>query len=132
MLAFTNKAANEMKERAARLIGKAVNDLWVSTFHSFGMKILRKYAYQAGYAPDFTLAEYGDQVGLVKQGLNELGLIEDGMSQDPKVILNLISMAKAKNQTPSDLEESNDPWEQRIGSIYRYYQEFTCFEYHGL
>ncbi|WDE98635.1 UvrD-helicase domain-containing protein [Lentisphaera profundi] len=122
---FTNKAANEMKERAGKLIGqKAVKDLWVSTFHSFGMKILRKYAYQAGYAPNFTLAEYGDQVGLVKQGLNELGLIEDGMSQDPKALLSLISMAKAKNQTPEDLEESGDAWEQRVGSIYRYYQEY--------
>ncbi len=122
---FTNKAANEMKERAGKLIGvKAVKDLWVSTFHSFGMRVLRKYAYQAGYSPEFTLAEYGDQLGLVKQGLNELGLIEDGMSQDPKVLLNMISMAKAKNLLPEDLESSSDAWEKRIGSIYRYYQEY--------
>jgi DNA helicase II / ATP-dependent DNA helicase PcrA len=122
---FTNKAAMEMKERAGRLIGKsALKDLWVSTFHSFCMRILRKYAYHVGYSPQFTLAEYGDQVGLVKQGLSELGMVEDGMSNDAKAILGLISMAKSKNQTPADLEASGDAWERRLGEVYRFYQEY--------
>lgn len=64
---FTNKAAREMRERVARLIGPMAEDLWIGTFHSVGARILRRHAEQAGLKPNFTILDTDDQIRLLKQ-----------------------------------------------------------------
>ncbi len=75
-LTFTNKAAAEMKERTAALVGRGRFDLWVSTFHAACLRILRRDADRLGYTKDFTVYDTRDQERLIKQVLAELGLAE--------------------------------------------------------
>ena len=73
-ITFTNKAANEMKERIEKLIGDAAKDLWMGTFHSICVRILRKYIDRAGYSSDFVIFDSSDQKTLVKQCIKSLNL----------------------------------------------------------
>ncbi len=75
---FTNKAAGEMKERLVALLGDEAQDLWVSTFHAFGARFLRREAAAAGLPPSFPIYDDDDQLRLVKGLLAEMGLDESG------------------------------------------------------
>ncbi|MHB9112490.1 MAG: DNA helicase PcrA [Thermoleophilia bacterium] len=91
-ITFTNKAANEMKERVETLLGPIARTMWVSTFHAACARILRKEAQQLGYQRNFTIYDAGDQVRVVKRCLKELGL--DPKRFPPKGIHAVISSAK--------------------------------------
>jgi len=91
-ITFTNKAANEMKERVEVLLGPIARTMWVSTFHAACARILRKEAQQLGYQRNFTIYDAGDQVRVVKRCLKELGL--DPKRFPPKGIHAVISSAK--------------------------------------
>ena len=65
-ITFTNKAANEMKERIEKLIGDAAKDLWMGTFHSICVRILRRYIDRIGYKTDFVIFDTSDQKTLIK------------------------------------------------------------------
>ncbi|MFM2153236.1 MAG: helicase PcrA, partial [Pseudomonadota bacterium] len=74
---FTNKAAGEMLSRLSRLMGEsAVRDLWVSTFHAAGVRILRRDGYKIGLQRSFTILDDSDQLSLMKRVLKELGIGE--------------------------------------------------------
>jgi len=73
---FTNKAAGEMRERLARLLGPEANDLWVQTFHAFGARFLRREAARAGLSSSFAIYDTDDQLRLVKRIMAELGAEE--------------------------------------------------------
>ena len=73
-ITFTNKAANEMKERVQSLIGDAINDIWLGTFHSICVKILRKFIDRLGYDSSFVIFDTADQKTLVKKCLKELDI----------------------------------------------------------
>jgi DNA helicase-2/ATP-dependent DNA helicase PcrA len=93
-ITFTNKAAGEMKERVARLLGPASGWMWVSTFHSSCARILRQDAPMLGYRPSFTIYDEDDSTRLIKHCLEDLRL--DLKRYPPKGIANLISDAKNK------------------------------------
>ena len=71
-ITFTNKAANEMKERIEKLIGDAAKDLWMGTFHSICVRILRRYIDRIGYKTDFVIFDTSDQKRLIKECLKTL------------------------------------------------------------
>ena len=91
-ITFTNKAANEMKERLANLIGPVANDMWVSTFHSACVRILRSHAAEVGFNRNFVIYDTADRETLLKQCLKELDL--DPKQYSPRAIGATISNAK--------------------------------------
>jgi DNA helicase II / ATP-dependent DNA helicase PcrA len=91
---FTNKAANEMKERVANLLEGLENNLWVSTFHSFCVRILKREISKLGYKSNFVIFDQSDQLKLLKNVLKELNI--DAKKINPKAILGEISQAKSE------------------------------------
>lgn len=121
-ITFTNKAAKEMQDRVITLLGTAGQDVWVSTFHALGVRILRRYAQRIGYAPNFTITDSAEQLTLVKRLLKAENL--DPKKYDPKSILHEISNAKNNLQTPHTYEQAaSSLFEQKTAQIYRRYQQ---------
>ncbi len=117
-ITFTNKAAKEMAERVEALVGSAVNDMWVRTFHSACVRILRRNIELLGYSNSFNIIDADDQKALVKECLKELRLTEDEFPA--KVVLNEISGAKDKLLTPTDYANECGG-EYRLSQIARVY-----------
>lgn len=120
---FTNKAAGEMKERIATLIGDSAKGLWLGTFHSIGLRILRAEGRHIGITDGFNITVYNDddQVALVKQIMKELGFNDKTFS--PRAVLSRINMAKNENLSPAEyLSDSSDYFTERTGKIYSLYQ----------
>ena len=97
-ITFTNKAAREMKERVNDILGQGGNDVWVSTFHSMCVRILRRDVDAIGYDRNFTILDGSDQLTLMKRILKELNV--DPKKYDPRSILGTISNAKNELLTP--------------------------------
>lgn len=122
-ITFTNKAANEMKERVEGLIGEAADGMWIHTFHACCMKILRRNIHLLGYDSDFVIYDTADQKTLVKRCLKELNMDEKFFP--PKGVMAEISSAK------DDLMEadsycdiySSDFRKAKIGEVYKLYQQ---------
>lgn len=121
-ITFTNKAANEMKERVQSLIGDAINDIWLGTFHSICVKILRKFIDRLGYDSSFAIFDTADQKTLVKKCLKELDI--DSKIFTEKSIINEISNAKNMMVKPDDylLRNKGDYRKVKIGKVYSLYQ----------
>ncbi len=121
-ITFTNKAANEMKERVEALLGPIARTMWVSTFHAACARILRKEAQQLGYQRNFTVYDAGDQVRVVKQCLKELGL--DPKRFPPKGIHALISAAKNRLLDADAFSEMVDNFfDDTVSQVYQIYQK---------
>lgn len=122
-ITFTNKAANEMKERVQNLIGDAINDIWLGTFHSICVKILRKFIDRLGYDSSFAIFDTADQKTLVKKCLKELDI--DSKIFTEKSVINEISNAKNMMIKPDDylLGNKGDYRKEKIGKIYSLYQK---------
>ena len=122
-LTFTNKAANEMKDRIRNLIGEKANDLWAGTFHSVCVRILRMNIEKIGYSSNFVIYDSTDQKTLIKDCIKEKNL-NDKMF-DPASILNFISSQKDKMITPQmHLREfGGDYKEKQMGELYELYQK---------
>lgn len=119
---FTNKAAQEMKERLEGLVGEAARGLWVSTFHSACVRILRREAHLLGYRPNFVIYDTDDQQAALKEVLKELDL--DDKKYPPRSLAQVISMAKNDLKTPERFLDGAATFrEQQQGQIYRRYQE---------
>ena len=123
-ITFTNKAANELKERLERMIGpEAARDVWASTFHSACVRILRRDIDKIGFSKDFTIYDTDDSKRVVKDILKELDLEEK--SFPPREILAVISSAKDAMQTPEAFTtywENVGDWRKiRIGKVYALY-----------
>ncbi|MGF1617041.1 MAG: DNA helicase PcrA [Acidimicrobiia bacterium] len=121
-ITFTNKAADEMRERVARLVGGAVHAMWVSTFHSACVRILRREASRLGYKSGFSIYDEADSLRLIKIVSKDLDL--DPKRFPPKQIKAAIS--KAKNELV-DFESFSDQGEgfyhEQVADIYRSYQQ---------
>ena len=91
-ITFTNKAAGEMLERVRCQLQHPQASLWISTFHSFCLRILRRHIGELGYESDFVIYDSKDQLSLVKQCMKSASINEDAFS--PKSILNHISSFK--------------------------------------
>lgn len=129
-ITFTNKAANEMKERISNLLNMDVSHLWIGTFHSICARILRMNIDKIGYDKNFTIYDSSDQKTLVKEIINELGLKED---ITPREALNVISQAKNKSMTPDEFLQLNTYYTKGDSyyEIYKKYEE-KKFYYNAL
>nr|WP_258567777.1 DNA helicase PcrA [Paenactinomyces guangxiensis] len=101
-ITFTNKAAREMKERIISLVGPAAEEIWISTFHSMCVRILRRDIDRIGYSRNFTILDTSDQLTVIKQILKEENL--DPKKFEPRSILNKISQAKNALQGPGQMQ----------------------------
>ena len=99
---FTNKAAREMKERVGRMVGQIVEGMpWLGTFHSIGVKILRRHAELVGLKPDFTILDTDDQIRLLKQLIAAENL--DEKRWPARVLAQLIDSWKNRGLTPDQV-----------------------------
>lgn len=118
---FTNKAANEMRERIERLVGSGqVKQMWVGTFHAISARILRESGRAVGLDPEFVVFDEDDQLSVVKEVLRLLDIDEKRFA--PRSILNAISRAK-ENLIPPHLYTSVDYFSQIVGRVYPRYQQ---------
>ena len=122
-ITFTNKAANEMKERTEKLLDTAANDMWIGTFHSICVRILRKFIDRIGFDTSFVIFDTTDQKSLVKECMKDLN-IDDKMFSD-RSVLSEISNAKNEMLEPSDYLKRtyNDYRKETIAKIYEVYQK---------
>jgi len=120
---FTNKAAREMRERVAGLVGAAAaKELTVSTFHSFCVRVLREHAALLGLSPGFTICDDSDQLSAVKGALREMRIPE--ASVHPRAALSKISLFKNRLIAPVQaLAEADDDYEELVARAYRAYNE---------
>ncbi len=121
---FTNKAANEMKERVAAIIGDSVYDMWIGTFHSICMKILCRNIEKLGkYTSNFVIYDTADQITLIKMCLDRLGFSEKVLP--PKDILGFIGRAKDNLTEPDEFEDNaSSAKEADIAKVYKIYQRY--------
>jgi DNA helicase-2/ATP-dependent DNA helicase PcrA len=117
---FTNKAAGEMQERVAGLVGPPARSCWMGTFHSIGVKILRVHGEAVGLKSNFTVLDEDDQQRLIKQIMNEGNV--DTKRWPPSAVLREIQAWKDKGLMPDQVPESDDP-DKRLIPLYRQYQE---------
>lgn len=122
-ITFTNKAANEMKERVEALVGNAINDIWLGTFHSICVRILRKFIDRLGYDTSFIIFDTTDQKTLMKQVLKELNV--DSKMFSEKSVLSDISNAKNEMIEPEQykLMYGGDYRKDIIAKCYELYQK---------
>ena len=121
-MTFTNKAAGEMAERVQKLVSVPAGQLWVSTFHSFCTRILRREGDRTPVGRDFVIFDPSDQRSLVKQVLAELKLAEKQFH--PKKVLEVISDFKNRCLLPEEAREGfQDPWTRKVLDVYEGYQQ---------
>lgn len=121
-ITFTNKAANEMKERVEKLVGEVAKDMWIGTFHSICVRILRKYIDRLGFDHSFLIFDTSDQRTLIKECMKTLK-IDDKMFTD-RSILAEISNGKNEMLEPKAYQTkyAGDYRKEVIGRVYELYQ----------
>ena len=122
-ITFTNKAANEMKQRVENLVGEAAKDMWIGTFHSICVRILRKTIDRIGFDSSFLIFDTSDQKTLIKECMKTLK-IDDKMFTD-KSVLSEISNGKNEMLEPKayKVKYAGDFRREKIGEIYELYQK---------
>jgi DNA helicase-2/ATP-dependent DNA helicase PcrA len=121
-ITFTNKAAREMKERVGNLMGGAAEEVWISTFHSMCVRILRRDIDRIGYNRNFTILDTTDQQSVIKQILKDKNI--DPKQLDPRAVLGVISAAKNELMDPETYaKNAGGYFEQRAAEIYEEYQK---------
>ena len=122
-ITFTNKAANEMKERVEKLVGDIANDMWIGTFHAICVRILRKFIDRLGFEHSFVIFDTSDQKTMVKQIIKAQDL-DDKIFSD-KSVLYEISNAKNEMLDPAAyaVRANGDFRKEKIADIYRIYQK---------
>jgi len=122
-ITFTNKAAGEMRERVDKVVSIGADSVWVSTFHSTCVRILRRYIDRLGYDNNFTIYDMDDQKSIVKDACKRLNI--DTKMLKERAIMSAISKAKDELITPDQMElnAGGDYNAKRIAGIYREYQK---------
>ena len=122
-ITFTNKAAGEMRERVDQLVGFGAESIWVSTFHSTCVRILRRHIEYLGYTTNFSIYDSDDQKTLMKQVFKAMDV--DTKQFKERSVLGTISSAKDKLIGPEEflLNAGQDFRQRRIGEIYKEYQK---------
>ena len=122
-ITFTNKAAGEMRERVDNLVGFGAESIWVSTFHSSCVKILRRFIEHLGYSNNFTIYDADDQKTLMKQVIKKLDL--DPKQFRERAMMTAVSNAKNELISPQEflLNAQGDWRERKVAEVYQCYQE---------
>lgn len=120
-ITFTNKAANEMKERIASLIGLSARGSWIGTFHSMMLRILRRHAEMLGYRSQFAIFDVSDQQRVMRDVLAELNISKRTLT--PREALNRIGNFKNKGMKPSEVRKSSSFMASDLAQIYDRYQK---------
>lgn len=121
-ITFTNKAAKEMKERVRKIIGPVAEDVWISTFHSMCVRILRRDIDRIGVKRNFTILDSGDQLSVIKLILKQKNI--DSKKFEPKSLLGSISSAKNELKTVKDYAKiAKGPYESTVADVYEAYQK---------
>lgn len=122
-ITFTNKAAREMRSRIQHYVGNDVESMWIGTFHSVCVRILRTCIERAGYTDEFVIYDTSDARTLMKECVKELGLDEKAYA--PKSVLSVISTAKNDMITPEEFKSdfSSNPRLKQVGNLYELYQK---------
>ncbi|SDJ14831.1 DNA helicase PcrA [Paenibacillus naphthalenovorans] len=121
-ITFTNKAAREMQERVSALVGPQGQDIWVSTFHSMCVRILRKDISRIGFTSNFTILDSGDQLSVIKNCMKELNI--DSKKFEPKAVQAVIGNAKNELITPEKFEQRiGDYFDGIVAKVYTLYQK---------
>lgn len=123
-ITFTNKAANELKERLTNLLGQEAQDIWAMTFHSACCRILRRDIERMGYSRSFTIYDSSDSERVMKEIIRDMGL--DDKTFPAKYVLGAISKEKDKMVSPQQMlaraEQTNDIRVKHIARAYERYQ----------
>ena len=120
-VSFTNKAAAEMRERMIPLVGRNRADrLWLSTFHSFGVRFLSEETKALGYPSRFVIFDQGDAIGAVREIVRREGLAD--RSVDLYAVHARISLWKNKGLGPEDVPESDYEYDEIARDVYPYYE----------
>lgn len=121
-ITFTNKAAREMKKRVNKLVGAGGEQIWVSTFHSMCVRILRRDIDRIGYNRNFSILDSSDQLSVIKQILKDLNI--DPKKFDPRAMLGQISGAKNELVTPEEYSKQvGDFFQRQVSQVYERYQK---------
>lgn len=121
-ITFTNKAAREMKERVEKLVGPDAKNMWVSTFHSMCVRILRRDIDRIGYSKQFTIFDSADQLTVIKNILKNQNL--DTKQFEPRAMLGMISQAKNELLSAKDYaKEAHDYYTKVVADVYKDYEK---------
>jgi len=122
-ITFTNKAANELKERLSAMLGPDAEDIWAMTFHSACCRILRRDIERLGYSRSFTIYDTADSERLMKEIIKSMGL--DDKTLPPKYVLSIISKQKDKLVSPQEmLAHIEDSGDMRLSYVAKAYQRY--------
>lgn len=122
-ITFTNKAAKEMKERIYSLVGETSKYIWINTFHSMCVRILRQHIDLLGYNKNFTILDTSEQKTIIKNIVKELNLSED--SYQPNNILKIISNSKNSMISVNEMKaQARFGFMKNVAKIYEYYQKY--------
>lgn len=122
-ITFTNKAAKEMKERIYSLVGETSKYIWINTFHSMCVRILRQHIDLLGYNKNFTILDTSEQKTIIKNIVKELNLSED--SYQPNNILKIISNSKNSMTSVNEMKaQARFGFMKNVAEIYEYYQKY--------
>lgn len=119
-LTFTNKAANEMKQRISKLVGSTAGNIWMGTFHSIFARILRVEAQYIGFDRNFTIYDDDDSDRLIESIMKDLGFSTD--NPKPRTVSGYIKGLKNKLILPDDFVTITNPFEKIVAPVYKEYQ----------
>jgi DNA helicase-2/ATP-dependent DNA helicase PcrA len=120
-ITFTNKAAREMQERVAKLVGPSGKDIWVSTFHSMCVRILRRDIERIGYGTNFSILDSTDQLSVIRNVMKDNNI--DTKKFEPKAIQAAIGGAKNELLSPAQYEQrQGDYFQSLVAKVYTQYQ----------
>ncbi|QAY67823.1 DNA helicase PcrA [Paenibacillus protaetiae] len=121
-ITFTNKAAREMQDRVSALVGPGGQDIWVSTFHSMCVRILRRDIGRIGYSTSFSILDSSDQLSVIRNCMKDLNI--DTKKFEPKAVQATMSSAKNELVTPERFEQkAGDYFEGIVAKVYTAYQK---------
>ena len=122
-ITFTNKAANEMKQRVENLVGEVSKDMWIGTFHSICVRILRRYIDRIGFDSSFIIFDTSDQKTMIKNCLKDLN-IDDKMFTDRSVQFEISNAKNEMLEPETYLARANGDFrKEKIASVYAMYQK---------
>ncbi|WP_339291825.1 DNA helicase PcrA [Paenibacillus sp. FSL W8-0187] len=121
-ITFTNKAAREMQERVSKLVGREGQDIWVSTFHSMCVRILRRDIERIGFTSNFSILDSTDQLSVIRNVMKHHNI--DTKKFEPKAIQGAMSAAKNELISPQQYEQkAGDYFESLVAKVYTEYQK---------